>query len=101
MRDDFGIPLGGKTVCLVDNAGVVKQACNPVNHAQAKHRVDQAYIRQRCEDEIHLEKVASADNPADFFTKPLPGPAFARHRDTLMGPQTCPGCDKDANKDTK
>jgi hypothetical protein len=99
MLNDLGIPIGGKSYCLVDNAGVIKQALNPVNHAQAKHyRVDQAYIRERCTDEVHLVKEASADNTADVLTKPLPQPAFTRHRDVLMGPQCCPGCSKEVSK---
>jgi hypothetical protein len=45
-----------------------------------------AMIWQAIDDGVLvLEKVATTDNTADIFTKPLVGEAFARHRATLLG----------------
>jgi hypothetical protein len=76
----------------VDNAGVVKQAINTSNHAQAKHyRVSQAYIQQQVQDkQVFLRQVPSNDNASDFFTKALPRRPFEKHRLTTMGPQVEP-----------
>lgn len=78
--------------CKIDNDGVRKQAANPITPARAKHyRVNQAILRQLQDDrEIDLVRVDGADNPADFYTKPLPKSSFVKHRDYLMGPQECP-----------
>ena len=35
--------------------------------------------------EVVLQKVATADNLADIFTKPLVGDTFRRMRDRIMG----------------
>jgi hypothetical protein len=89
---EFGLAEQGRVHCLVDNAGVVKQAVNTTNHAQAKHyRVAQAYIRQLCDDEeVLMEKCDTDDNPADFFTKALDRGPFEKHRYFIMGPQKNP-----------
>ena len=43
------------------------------------------FIREKVEDhEICVPFVRSADNMADFFTKPLPAKAFFRLRDAIM-----------------
>ena len=83
LKQDVSEP----TQCVIDNAGVVKQAVSAVSHAQAKHyRVGQAQLRQKQDErEIMLTKVASEDNPADFFTKALDKGQFEKHRMFLMG----------------
>ena len=55
----------------VDNAGVVKQSENQVNHSNAKHyRVSQDLIRCRTKAGlIKLKKVHTKDNVADILTK--------------------------------
>jgi hypothetical protein len=92
QQREYGLVEEGKVKCLVDNAGVVKQAINTTNHAQAKHyRVSQAYIREMCdEEEVLLVQVPTAENPADFFTKALDKGPFMTHRLTIMGPQRNP-----------
>ncbi len=48
-------------------------------------RIEFYFIRDAITDkEIHLEYVPSADNPANLMTEPLRGPAFLRHRATIM-----------------
>ena len=87
------VPEEGHIKCHVDNAGVVKQAINTTNHAQAKHHhVAQAYIRGMCDtDEVLLVQVPTEDNPPDFFTKALDRGPFEKHKLTIMGPQANPG----------
>jgi hypothetical protein len=77
----------------VDNAGVVKQSMNPINHGHAKHyRLQQAYIRQLYNNgEVTVLKVNSEDNAGDFFTKALDKRLFVQHRDEIMGAQVKPG----------
>ena len=93
QQREFGLEEERRTPCLVDNAGVVKQAINTTNHAQAKHyRVAQGYIREMCDtDEVRLVQTPTDDNPADFFTKALDRGPFQKHRHTIMGPQRNPG----------
>ena len=90
---EYDLAEQGRARCKIDNAGVVKQAINTTNHAQAKHyRVAQAYIREKCDsNEVLLEQTPTEDNPADFFTKALDKAAFEKHRATIMGPQRNPG----------
>jgi hypothetical protein len=89
---DLGEPQRSPTPLGTDNQGAYNQSTKQVNHATAKHfRVTQAYIRNLGNDKvIQVNKVTSADNHADIFTKPLPYAAFARHRAALMGPQAPP-----------
>ncbi len=93
---EFGLKEQGRADCKIDNAGVVKQAINTTNHAEAKHyRVAQAHIRELCdEQEVHLVQTPTDLNPADFFTKALGRASFQRHRLPLMGPQDNPGITK-------
>jgi hypothetical protein len=90
-----------RTVCKVDNSGVVKQAVGSAANAQAKHyRVDQAYIREECDsEEVHLDECDTSANYSDFFTKALDKKDFEKHRHALMGPQTNPGKNKPSTGD--
>jgi hypothetical protein len=89
---NLGEPQEGPTTLRTDNQGAYNQSSKQVNHATAKHfRVTQAYIRGLGDrDVVRVDKVSSADNHADIFTKPLAYAAFARHRAALMGPQAPP-----------
>ncbi len=84
---DMGLRMSRPARCVIDNAAAHKQGKNPVNHAASKHyRLPQAIIRQGHEDNLMtLVKVASDDNPADVFTKPLDAVKFHKHIDALMG----------------
>lgn len=70
-----------------DNQPAIHVCKNPAYHGRAKHiDVKQHYLRllyQRGAAEIN--SIASADNPADILTKPMPTPSFVRLRDKLMG----------------
>ena len=78
------------TLLLTDNDGVLKQSTKAINHSTAKHyRIAQAYIRSMVQNQtIKVDRIDTAANPADLFTKALHAPAFHRHRATIMGPQS-------------
>ena len=72
-----------------DSKGSIAQSYNPTNRAATKH-VDVAdhYIREQ----VEKQRVSVAFCPteamiADIMTKPLPRPAFLRHRDHLVVPR--------------
>jgi hypothetical protein len=89
---ELRFPMIKATACDVDNAGVIRQSEKSVNHTSAKHyRIAQAFVRERvAELMVILKKVPTDLNEADIFTKALNAPAFMRHRDSIMGPQTAP-----------
>ncbi|KAK3276922.1 hypothetical protein CYMTET_15028 [Cymbomonas tetramitiformis] len=66
-----------------DNQGAIHLASDYVNNNRSKH----IEVRNMCIRELVKSKmmealyVASADNTADIFTKPLPLPAFLTHRE--------------------
>ncbi|KAK3257473.1 hypothetical protein CYMTET_33441 [Cymbomonas tetramitiformis] len=68
-----------------DNQGAIHLAFDYVNNNQSKHiEVRNMYIRELVKSKIvEAMYVASADNTADVFTKPLPLPAFLTHRERL------------------
>ena len=63
----------GATVIQVDNKSVIELAKNPVNHERSKHiYVRFHFIRDNMnEGNVELLHVASQDQVADIFTKPL------------------------------
>jgi hypothetical protein len=87
---EIGEDVNEPTRVKVDNQGVVKQTTKFANHAAAKHyRIQQAVIRERVSrNEMVVDYVKSEENPADFFTKALHARQFAKHRLTIMGPQS-------------
>jgi hypothetical protein len=70
------------TPILCDNEAARILATDHVWHARTKHmRVKYHYIRQQVNDgEVRLERVRSADNTADIFTKSLGRMDFQRLR---------------------
>jgi hypothetical protein len=64
----------GATVIQVDNKSAIELAKNPVNHERSKHiDVRFHFIRDHVkEGSVELVHVASQDQVADIFTKPLP-----------------------------
>ncbi|KAE8671027.1 hypothetical protein F3Y22_tig00112000pilonHSYRG00251 [Hibiscus syriacus] len=64
----------GVTVIHVDNKSAIELAKNPVNHERSKHiDVRFHFIRDHVkEGSVELVHVASQDQVADIFTKPLP-----------------------------
>jgi hypothetical protein len=72
-----------------DSKGSIAQSYNPTNRAASKH-VDVAdhYIREQVERQrVSVAFCPTKDMTADIMTKPLPRPAFIRHRDKLVVPR--------------
>ena len=70
----------------LDNKAAGDLAYNPEHHPKTKH-IDRRhfYVRECVEDlKIRVPFVASHDNLADFFTKPLNAKNFFRLRDIIM-----------------
>ena len=67
----------------VDNQSAINVAYNPEHHSRVKHiERRHFFVREKVEDhELCVPFVRSADNMADFFTKPLTSKAFFRLRD--------------------
>jgi histone deacetylase 1/2 len=65
---------------LVDNSGIASIALNPVDHQANKSiRVNCHYVRELVsKGDIIPVKIASEDNIADMFTKPLAAPTFRK-----------------------
>ena len=70
----------------VDNKGARDIAYNPEHHARVKHiERRHFYIRELVEDHrLTVPCVATVDNLADFFTKPLKASQFFAMRDKIM-----------------
>ena len=62
----------------VDSSGVVSMVFNPVDHQSNKHvKIAHHYSRELTELRVIApQRLPSADNVADAFTKPLAAPAF-------------------------
>ena len=72
-----------------DNTGARDLAYNPEHHAKTKHIARRHFfVREMVENmKIRVPYVNTADNLADFFTKPLPARVFVPMRDAIMN---CP-----------
>ena len=70
----------------VDNKAAIDLAYNPEHHQRTKHiERRHFFIREVVESgRIVVPFVASADNLADFFTKPLDWKQFCLLRDRIM-----------------
>jgi hypothetical protein len=87
LLTELGHPATGPTVIGEDNNACMTIATTTQTSMRTRHiRIEWHFIREAIQNgDIHLEYVPSDDNPADAMTKPLRGPAFFRHRTTLLG----------------
>ena len=78
--------ISGPTSLATDNKGARDSSYNPTNHDRMKHVARRHYfIRDMVENfEIVVPYVNTADNIADFFTKPVEGAKFYAFRAVLM-----------------
>eukprot|EP00965_Chrysotila_dentata_P117991 3900433-Pleurochrysis_carterae.AAC.1 len=70
----------------MDNKSAIDLAYNPEHHQRTKH-IDRRhfFVREKVEaHDITVPFVKSADNMADFFTKPLPPRVFFPLRNLIM-----------------
>ena len=84
--DELGAPVSGPVEMAVDNQSAIAVSYNPEHHARVKH-IDRRhfYVREAVEEGlIRVPYVATADNMADLFTKPLPARIFFPMRDRIM-----------------
>jgi len=76
----------GPTNLLGDNKGVTFTSKNPITSSRSRH-LDVRWFRIRefvKQDYIRVSHIYTRQNLADFFTKPLPVPAFKLLRQYLM-----------------
>ena len=76
---ELNISMVKPTVLHVDNQGAMRLAINPSTHQRTKHiDIKHHLIRELIEGgTVELEYVATEEQQADIFTKPLPGPRHA------------------------
>ncbi|GJU74304.1 hypothetical protein Tco_1265709 [Tanacetum coccineum] len=74
---DYGIRLNDILI-MCDNKGTIYLSKNPVQHSRSKHiEIRHHFLRDNVQKgNISIEKVASKDNIADIFTKPLKREVF-------------------------
>ena len=70
----------------MNNKSAIDLAYNPEHHARTKHIDRRHYFIRECVENgrLRVPFVATSDNVADFFTKPLMGKDFFRLRDKVM-----------------
>jgi hypothetical protein len=86
LLDELGCPQDGPIEMGVDNQSAVAVSYNPEHLQRVKHMERRHFfIRELVEKgEIRVPYVNTADNLADFFTKPLPAKQFFAMRDRIM-----------------
>ncbi|GJQ91629.1 copia protein [Tanacetum coccineum] len=74
---DYSIRLDDVLI-MCDNKGIIDLSKNPVQHSRTKHiEILHHFLRDNVQKgNISIEKVASEDNIADIFTKPLKREVF-------------------------
>ncbi|GKE45571.1 hypothetical protein Tco_1472855 [Tanacetum coccineum] len=74
---DYGVRLDDVPI-LCDNKGAIDLSKNPVKHSRTKHiEIHHHFLYDNVQKgNISIEKVASEDNIADIFTKPLKREVF-------------------------
>ena len=78
--------ISGPSDAATDNKGARDLAYNPEHHEKTKHVARRHfYVRDMVESfELRVPLVGTADNLADFFTKPLSAKQFFSLRAKLM-----------------
>eukprot|EP00965_Chrysotila_dentata_P050063 1658599-Pleurochrysis_carterae.AAC.2 len=74
LFSELGLPQSEPTPLSMDNKSAIDLAYTPEHHQRTKH-IDRRhfFVREKVEThDITVPFVTSADNMADFFTKPLP-----------------------------
>ena len=87
---ELGLSDGSPISVAVDNKAARDLAYNPEHHDKTKHIDRRHFHLQRLVEELRLTVpyVNTADNMADFFTKPLKNKMFYAMRDRIMN--VCP-----------
>ena len=87
LYDELGFKESSEPMQLaLDNKAAIDSAYNPENHSRTKH-IDRRhyFVRELVEEgRLVVPFVATADNYADFFTKPLKPVRFFHLRNLIM-----------------
>ena len=83
---ELGYPAQSTVQLATDNSGARDLAYNPEHHEKVKHiERRHFYIRELVEEQrLVVPYVATSDNLADFFTKPLSAKSFYTNRNQIM-----------------
>jgi len=86
VLEELGARKMAPMVVNVDNQGAIDVAYNPEHFSRMKHVARRHFFVRECVEQgrIVVPYVKSADNAADFFTKPLPYSTFSQFRDRIM-----------------
>ena len=86
LLKDLGFGDPKPTHLSVDNQSAIAVAYNPEHHSRMKHVSRRHFFVRECVENLQIVVpfVASADNLADFFTKPLSPKLFFPMRDRIM-----------------
>ena len=84
--EELGLGEGDPVSMAMDNQSAIAISYNPEHHARTKHISRRHFYVRECVENMQLRVpfVGTADNLADFFTKPLPSKQFFAMRDKLM-----------------
>jgi hypothetical protein len=88
----MAIKDGATTIIWEDNQGTIALSMGPSKRKISKHiDIRHHFIRQHVNAKaVALRYIRTHENVADALTKPLPRPAFVKHRWTLMGEKPKP-----------
>ena len=83
---ELGLSDEKAATLYLDNKGAIDLAYNPEHHQRTKHIERRHFFVRECVENqtLVVPYVASADNLADFFTKPLAPAQFYALRDKIM-----------------
>ena len=86
MGEMLMFDLSKPTLVKEDNTSALSLAGKGPSKRSRYYEMDFYLMKEELEKkEMELQRTATENNEADFFTKSLPPPVFVRHRDYLMG----------------
>jgi KUP system potassium uptake protein len=87
MGEIFDEPIDGTTTILEDNHSAIAYSHNAHVSDETKHiDLKWHFLKAHVEEGTVILLYLPTDRVvADMFTKPLPGPALARHRSAISG----------------
>ena len=97
---ELGLDMSKPPPLRLDNKSAIDLAYNPEHHSKTKHIERRHYFIRECVEngKLRVPFVPTADNVADFFTKPLTGKMFFDMRDKVMNvPRAHRGTSKDSD----